>query len=285
MPNDEGPDGFSGLPCRRAGPASAPKVPAASLTTVDAFLGGAIEIEQPARGYRAGLDAVLLAAAATPIRPKRGAISVIDVGAGVGTAGLCLAARLGSADVTLVEQDPLAGRLAERNILRNDLTARARVAMVDVLKPASLGKTRLPPDASFDLSISNPPYLVDGRLRRSDDAFKAASHAMPEEGLDRWLRFMARMTQPGGTALIVHRADCLHALLAAMASRFGDVTVLPLHPRRGEPASRVIVRAIKGSRAPLRLAHGLALHDDDGSFRPDIKAVLTAPRGLKWPRR
>jgi tRNA1(Val) A37 N6-methylase TrmN6 len=255
-----------------------------ALTTVDAFLGGEIEIEQPAKGYRAGLDAVLLAAAARPVRPVCEPLRVVDVGAGVGTAGLCLAARLGEADVTLVERDALASRLASRNIERNRLGARARVATIDVMRPApDAGKQGLP-DASFDLAISNPPYLAEGRHRPSADDLKAAAHAMPEDGLDRWLRFMARMTRPGGTAVIIHRADCLAALLAALDRRFGDVMVLPLHPRAGEPASRVLVRAVKASRAPLRIAQGLVLHDKEGSFRPDIKAVLSAPRALEWPR-
>jgi tRNA1(Val) A37 N6-methylase TrmN6 len=92
------------------------------------------------------------------------------------------------------------------------------------------------------------------------------------------------MTRPGGTAVIIHRADCLEPLLAALNGRFGGVVVLPLHPRAGEPASRVIVRAVKASRAPLRIAQGLVLHDDNGTFQPGIKAVLSAPRALDWPR-
>ncbi len=261
---------------------SAESVPGV-LTTVDAFLGGEIEIEQPAKGYRAGLDAVLLAAAARPVRSVSAPLHVVDVGAGVGTAGLCLATRLGDADVTLVERDALASRLASRNIERNRLGARARVATIDVMRPAPDAAKQGLPDASFDLAISNPPYLAEGHHRPSADDLKAAAHAMPEDGLGRWLRFMARMTRPGGTAVLIHRADCLAALLAALDRRFGDVMVLPLHPRAGEPASRVIVRAVKASRAPLRIAQGLVLHDKAGSFRPDIKAVLSAPRALEWP--
>lgn len=284
MRSDAGPGDLAGRNQDRARqPSSGDSVPGV-LTTVDAFLGGEIEIEQPAKGYRAGLDAVLLAAAARPVRSVPAPLRVVDVGAGVGTAGLCLAARLGEADVTLVERDALASRLASRNIERNRLGARARVATIDVMRPApDAGKQGLP-DASFDLAISNPPYLAEGHHRPSADDLKAAAHAMPADGLDRWLRFMARMTRPSGTVVLIHRADCLAALLAALDRRFGDVMVLPLHPRVGEPASRVIVHAVKASRAPLRIAPGLVLHDKAGSFRPDIKVVLSAPRALEWPR-
>ncbi len=248
-------------------------------TTIDAFLGGVVEIEQPAKGYRAGLDAVLLAASATN---DHEALRVLDVGAGVGTAGLCLAARLERAHVTLVERDPVASRLAAANVARNGLTSRARVVTADVLAPAARTATDHLPEAGFDLAISNPPYLTEGRHRPSANDLKAASHAMPPDGLDRWLRFMARMTRPGGTALLIHRADCLEALLTALSGRFGDILVLPLHPRDGQPASRVIIRAVKASRAPLAIAPGRTLHLPDGSFTPDIKAVLTAPRALGW---
>lgn len=250
-------------------------------TTIDAFLGGAVEIEQPAKGYRAGLDAVLLAASA-PATSDAETLRVLDVGAGVGTAGLCLATRLKNSDVTLVERDSVASRLAAANVARNGLAGRARVVTADVLAPAAHNPADQLPAAGFDLAISNPPYLTEGHHRPSANDLKAASHAMPPDGLDRWLRFMARMTRPGGTTLIVHRADCLEALLKAVSGRFGDILVLPLHPRDGQPASRVIIRAVKASRAPLAIAPGRILHQSDGSFTPDIKAVLTGPRALDW---
>lgn len=262
----------------RAGPPAADQA-----TTVDAFLGGAVEIEQPAKGYRAGLDAVLLAASVDGSLPiPASPLRVLDVGAGVGTAGLCLAARLKTADVTLLERDPHLIRLADANITRNRLTGRARTVSVDVLAPALASATPSLPDASFDVAISNPPYLAEGRHRPSANDIKAASHAMPSDGLDRWLRFMARMTRPGGTAFIIHRADCLDALIPAFARRFGDLLILPLHPRQDAAASRVVVRGTKASRAPLKIAPGRVLHDADGAFTPDIKEVLAAPRGLAW---
>ena len=101
--------------------ASATK-PAADHVTRDAFLGGAIYVLQPKAGYRAGLDAVLLAAAC-PVGPGFssgvGGESVLDCGAGVGTAALCIAARVPSARLTLVEREPELVALARDNISAN----------------------------------------------------------------------------------------------------------------------------------------------------------------------
>jgi len=254
-------------------------------TTVDAFVGGALAIEQPARGYRAGLDAVLLAAAVDVARrPRRGpgGIAAADVGAGVGTAGLCLAARLSDLDVTLIERDPVACRLALANIARNRLGARTRVVRADVFAPSAEAPAELV-RPTFDIVLSNPPYLEAGHHRPSPDRLKRASHAMPAAGLDGWLRFIARITRPGGLAVVIHRADRLAELLAALSGRFGGAIAVPLHPRPDAPASRVIISAVKGSRAPLCLAPGIVLHEADGSFRPDVKAALAGPVSLSTP--
>jgi tRNA1(Val) A37 N6-methylase TrmN6 len=103
---------------------------------------------------------------------------------------------------------------------------------------------------------------------------KAGANAMPDGDLDRWVRCMAAMARAGGTATIIHRADALHALLDALGGRFGGAVVLPIHPRDGESASRVLVQAIKGSRAALELRPGLVLHDADHSFRSGVEAIL-----------
>lgn len=249
--------------------------------TEDAFLGGAVHVQQPAAGYRAGLDAVLLAAS-VPHPPSVAAnrpYRLLDVGAGAGVVGLCAAVRLPALDVTFVEQSPALCELAERNIELNGLSGRARVIEDDILQPAKLSAGQLP-DNSFDVVVSNPPFYEASNHRQSPHALKAASHAMPDAGLDRWVRYMARMTRHGGTAIIIHRADQLPVLLAAVMSRFGAITVTPLHPRRRECASRIIISGIKGSRAPLRLAPGICLHGSGNAFLPAIDQILKSPLPL-----
>lgn len=237
--------------------------------TDDAFLGGALSILQPKTGYRAGIDGILLAASV----PAGDGEAVLDVGAGAGVVGLAVARRLAHVRVSMVERNPRLAELARRNIERNDLAGRVRLFEADVARPSG---DAVMPDAAgtFDHVLANPPFHIEGRGTAASDPLKAGANAMPDGDLDRWVCFMAGMARPGGTAALIHRADALHALLNALAGRFGGAAVLPIHPRAGEPASRVLVSAIKGSRAPLELLPGLILHNADHSFRPDAEAIL-----------
>jgi len=247
-------------------------------TTEDAFLGGALQVLQPQDGYRAGLDAVLLAASA-PIQEGYGS-RVLDVGAGVGVVGLAVARRVGDAGVTLVERDPELAALARANVEHNDLTARVRVIEGDVTRPLRELSELAPLAESFDHVLANPPFHTEGRGTAAGDALKAAGHAMPEGSLDRWVRFMAAMARPGGRLALIHRAEALVEVLDALAGRFGETVILPLHARTGDPATRVLVHAVKGSRAPLQLQRGLVLHGGGNGFRAEIAAVLRDGAGL-----
>jgi tRNA1(Val) A37 N6-methylase TrmN6 len=241
-------------------------------TSDDAFLGGALNILQPLAGYRAGLDAVLLAAA-VPVEEGRGQL-VLDVGAGAGVVGLAVARRVADARVTLVERDPGLAGLARANIARNGLSARVRVVEGDVTRPLRELAGLATEAESFDHVLANPPFHAEGRGTAAGDALKAAGHAMPEGNLERWVRFMAAMARPSGTATVIHRAEALGEILEALAGRFGGILVLPVHPRDDKPASRVLVQATKGSRAPLCLLPALVLHDPDQGFRLPVEAIL-----------
>lgn len=241
-------------------------------TTVDQFLGGRLAIEQPARGFRAGLDAVLLAAAVEA--PVGGALRVLDAGAGVGTAGLCVASRLAEARVTLVERAPALAKLARSNVGRNGLAERVTVIDADIVGRASDHAALGLGPAGYDVVIANPPYLQEGKHRLPADAIAAGAFGMAEGSLEAWLRFMARMCTGGGQMALIHRADALAEVLEATGERFGALRILPIQPRDGEPAHRLIVIGRKGSRAPLQLLPGLALHGPGNAFLPAVKAVL-----------
>jgi len=255
-------------------PAAIASVPAAGPElTDDAFLGGALAILQLRSGYRAGLDAVMLAAAVPDAKGER-PLRVLDIGAGVGTAGLCVARRLPSAEVVLLERETQLVELAAENIRRNGLSDRVRIVAASVgAGPAELRANALA-DESFDHVIANPPYHTTGAGTLAPDALKAGAHAMDAEELDRWARFMARMTFPGGAATIVHKADALANVLAALGTRFGALKILSLHPRPGAPASRVLVQGIKGSRAPLQILPGFVLHGDGNGFTGAAQEIL-----------
>ena len=250
----------------------------AQETTVDVFLGGRLEIEQPARGYRAGIDAVLLAATVpvlpSVLPPAGGRASLLDVGAGVGTVGLAAAVCCPGLDVTLVERAPELAALACRNVGRNGLEARVRVVEADIGGSAGALQVHGLAAGRFDYVVANPPYHDAGRGTAAPDPLKAGSHAMAEADLDTWLRFMTRMAKPSGRLTIVHKAEALGALLAAMSGRCGALTVLPIHPRVGEAAHRILVAGIKGSRAPSVLLPALVLHGEGNGFRPEVDRVF-----------
>lgn len=240
----------------------------------DAFLGGALQILQSRTGYRAGLDAVLLAAAA-PVQRGAGE-RVLDAGAGVGVVGLSVARRIEDAAVTLVEMEPQMAALARQNIERNGLAERVRIVVSDVGRGgAAFGEDSndLAP-GRFHHVLANPPYLIAGRGTEPHSPLKAAAHAMPAGLLDAWVRFLTTAACADGTVTIIHRAEALGQLLTALDGRFGALRIFPLFPRTSTPATRVIVQGIKSSRAPLRLLPGLVLHDEGNAFRPEVEAVL-----------
>jgi tRNA1(Val) A37 N6-methylase TrmN6 len=238
-------------------------------STEDFFLGDRVIIQQPVQGYRAGIDAVLLAASARP-----GESPILDIGAGVGTVGLCAAVRCPDAEVVLVEREPELVALARDNIAINRLDHRV------IVIEAEIGEA-LPDDAAdilkadtFAHILANPPYHDDGAGTRSSWPLKAVSHAMTADALELCARFMARMAMPGGRVTMIHKADGLPRILHAFENRFGGLVILPIYPRQGAPAIRVIVDGIKGSRAPLTIKPGLILHGEGNAFRPEIDAIL-----------
>jgi tRNA1(Val) A37 N6-methylase TrmN6 len=250
-----------------------PSDPTLSLTD-DAFLGGRLRMLQPRDGYRAGLDAVLLAATVQG-DAAAGALRVVDAGAGVGVVGLCVAARLAQARVVLVEREAGLVDIARQNIERNGLSDRIEVVTGDVTGPLSAFDTTAAGRETATHVLANPPFTPTGRGSASPNPLKAAAHQMPDHDLDCWARFCAHVLMPAGVAAVIHRADALRSVLEAMSGRFGSLAVLPIHPRAGEPANRIIVTGVKGSRAPMSIRSGLVLHAQDGkAFRPEIEAIL-----------
>jgi len=237
--------------------------------TIDAFFGGRVEAVQPAAGHhRAGLEAVLLAAS-VPAEMKG---TVIDLGAGAGVAGLCIAARCPDATVVLVERDATLTECARAALARPEnrrFVARIEVVETDIANRAGLS------DGMSAAVVCNPPFYPARAASMSPAPSRADAHVLGETGLDPWFRAAAALVRPGGTATAIFRADGLDLVIEAASNRFGALDILPIAPRPGMAAHRILVRGIKASRAPLRLLPPLVLHDDDGSgFRPEVEAIL-----------
>lgn len=265
-----------------AEPAPAPH--GAAAITEDGLLDGRVKLCQPKHGYRVAIDPVFLAAAVPAIAGER----VLDVGAGSGAASLCLAWRVPRCRVSGIEVAPEMARLASHNIVLNGFTGRVDIMTGDLTRPPM----RLAP-GSFDHVMANPPYIEAGRASPSPDAGKAGANvegAAPAEKQDAagggdlgdWIRFCLAMVRRKGTLTVIHRADRLDALLAELHGRAGSIVVYPLWPGySGKPAKRVLVRAVADAFAPMRLAAGMVLHEDDGSFTAQAEAVLRRGEGLE----
>lgn len=244
--------------------------------TEDAVLGGRLRLMQPKRGHRVGHDAILLAAAS----PARAGERAVDLGAGVGAAGLALAARVEGVVVTLVEIDAELAALAAANAERNGLAARVRTAVLDLAAPArAFAAAGLAPE-SVARALMNPPFNDPVRQRASPDRRRRLAHAGARGTLGAWIKTAARLLRPSGTLTLIWRADGLADVLDVLAGGFGAVTVLPVHPKPAAPAIRVLVRAAKASRAPLAVLPGLVLNDRSGLPTQEAEAVLRAGAAL-----
>lgn len=247
-----------------------------AATTTDDFLGGRLEVVQPKAGHRAGSDAVFLAAAVD----ARASDTALDVGAGAGVAGLCLLARVPKARVTAVEIDKGQCALAAENAARNGVMARFTAIETDITAPPGVLRDAGLFREGYDHVMANPPFYTEGAVRVAPNAARARAHVMSEDQLAGWVRFLTTMCAPKGTVSVIHRAERLASLLDLLRDRFGDIAVFPLFPKRGEPATRILLQGRKASRAGLRLLPGLVLHGPEGAYTGEAEAVLRGGAAL-----
>lgn len=228
--------------------------------TEDALLGGRVRLLQPARGYRVAVDAVLLAAAIDAAPGER----ILDLGAGVGAVGLCLAARLPGCSIVGIELQRTLAELAERNGNLNGMADRVRTIVHDLARPlpADLGR--------FDHVVTNPPYLAAAVADPSPDPSKALATVESSADLARWLTVATAASEPAGTLLIIHRSDRLEEIIGLLGRLgWGDVTV-----KRLPPAARVLVRARRADRPTRRDTAALTLHRPGGGYTDEAEEIL-----------
>lgn len=246
--------------------------------TRDGFLGGALHLWQPRKGYRAGIDPVLLAAAV----PARAGDRVLDLGCGAGAAVACLCARVPGLIAHGVEIQPFYADLARRNAAENDHPIEVDCCDLTEL-PDRLRQLQ------FDHVVANPPYFAQGAHSAAQD--RGRSRALGEETpLALWVDIAARRLAPKGLLHMIQRVDRLPDLLGACDGRLGSLEVLPIAARQSRPADLFILRARKGGRAPFRLHVPYLLHEGDehrgdrDSYRPDVTRIFREGKSLPWPK-
>jgi tRNA1(Val) A37 N6-methylase TrmN6 len=240
--------------------------------TLDQLLGGRVSLSQPTRGYRVAIDPVLLAAAVPAVAGER----VLDAGAGTGAAALCLAVRVPGCKVVGIELQRPLQQIAALNVAQNGLGERVEMLVGDLVQP--------PPRfawGSFDHVMTNPPHLAARAASAPPLAERAIAQIEGAVPLAAWLQGCARMLRPGGMLTLIHRAERVGEILAALGDALGELVLFPLWPGDSqEPARRVLVQGRKGSRAPLTLMPGLVLHEESGRFSAAAEAVLRHGRAL-----
>jgi tRNA1(Val) A37 N6-methylase TrmN6 len=239
-------------------------------TSDDAVLGGRLRLRQPLRGHRVGHDAILLAAATGAHAGEH----AVDLGTGVGGAGLALAVRVPGLRVTLIEIDAALCALANGNAVRNDLSERVNAIACDVEDTRALAAAGLVP-GSIDHVLMNPPFNDARRQNASPDPRRRLAHVADPGLLARWVATAHWLLKPNGALTLIWRADGRDEVLAALSGVFGAVAVLPVYPRAGAPAIRVLVRALKGDEpAATDDLPGLVLNHDNGKPTEAAEAVL-----------
>ena len=232
-------------------------------------LGGRVRLYQPSKGFRTSLDSVMCAAALPSDLPK--AARVLDLGCGVGGAAFCALWRFPDSWVTGIDIVPDFLELARLNAGLNDFQDR-----IDFIQDDVISYTKALEKPVFDAVICNPPFYEKGSYIRSPQPLKdtALGYAESQNGLEGWVKSALYALRPGGIFCLVHRAETLDKILQAFGTRFGAVEVMPLWPKKGEPARRVVLRCIKGRKSPLTLHPGICLHTQSGAYTKKAEAIL-----------
>jgi len=246
-------------------------------TSLDAVLGGRLKLRQPLKGHRVGHDAILLAAATG----GRTGEHALEFGAGVGAAGLALAARVPGLRVTLLEIDAALAALAAENAKINALADRvSSIAgnVEDVQTFAGL------PAGSIDRVLMNPPFHDVERVNLSPDPRRRLAYAGDKDLLARWVDSARHLLKPGGALTLIWRADAADDVMAALQAGFGAVATLRVKAREERPAIRILVRAVKGADGATVDHDTLILYGPEHRPTAAAEAVLRGGETLSLAR-
>lgn len=240
--------------------------------TDDDFLNGLVKLRQPQKGYRAGSDALLLAASLPAMAGK-----MLEVGAGVATPSICYLARVAGVFapcITAIEKYDDVAALAQYNVQQNGFEAQIDILNIDIFDSAAAHEKRGLMADSFDHVFSNPPFFDPAKGKTSHDDYKALAHSMKHDDLRLWLIFMVRLLKNKAFMSIIYPMEHLYTVLKILENRVGDIRIRPIFSKYNAPATRFLLQAKKGSRAPLKMLPDLVLRHDDGQVTDFAESVF-----------
>lgn len=239
------------------------------------LLNGRVKLLQPKLGFHASIDTIFLAAAA-PVKER---MNMLDVGCGVGSAGLCVLTRAKNIHLTGIDIQGDLIDLAMQNAALNGLSEHTRFVQGDIRHE------KLVADNDFQVVLMNPPYQEGGTHTPSPTRNKALSHGEEASGatLEDWVKYAHKKLKQAGTLVMIHRADRMSEIVATLERRrwFGSLVIYPLFSRAGDDAKRVIIRARKERFAPMALKTGMVIHETDGKYTGGAQSVLSAAEALQ----
>lgn len=235
--------------------------------TDDDFLDGKVKIRQPEKGYRAGADAVLLAAA-LPLMNGR----ILEVGAGVATPSLCYLYRTTQAGYTpqivAIEMFDDIEAIAKFNIAQNQFENQLSMVNVNIFDSAAKHEAMGLLSDCFDHIFSNPPFFDPKSNKTSTNDYKALAHSIEQDDLEKWLIFMVRLLKNKACLTLIYPMEQLYKVMKILENRVGDITIRPIFSKPNGPATRFMLQGKKGSKAPLKMLEPLVLRDKDGNITP-----------------
>ena len=225
-----------------------------------------VKIIQNREVFSYSIDSVLLSR--FPKLPNRGMI--VDLCAGNGAVGLFASTRTKASIVGVEIQERLAD-MAERSIQLNGLSDRMFM-ITDDLK-------NLPqyfPGSKIDIILCNPRYFkVDEHSNLNESPHYLLARHEISTNLDQICHVAQRTLKSNGRLAMVHRPDRFLEIIETMKHyNLAPKRIQFVYPKRHKEANMLLIEAIKdGSLDGLKILPPLFIHEEDGSYTPEIHEI------------
>jgi tRNA1Val (adenine37-N6)-methyltransferase len=237
-----------------------------SDSAVTEFLKGRLKVLQGVRGYRFSVDAVLLANFIDEPLDRR----IIDLGTGCGIIPLIMAAERRYKDITGVEiQEQLAG-YAAKNAALNELETAIKILHADFRSFIAD-----PPRKLFDAAVANPPYKKPGTGKINPSKEKAIARHEIKCSLKDLVRSASAATKKRGALYLIYHPFRLDELIIELKeNEYHLERFCSVHPRPGEPASLLLLKAAKRSLRETMIEPPVYIYEATGEYTPYLRRIL-----------